>query len=212
MKKTLLILAIATTFVSCKKQSNTPSQSTQSSTSTTTTTPTPTTTVNDTVGKTKLFFAVNLEPYTTSITDYKQDTSNFRVYLNGTKITNFNMTIDVNGNLLRYANFDTFAPNSTKAIWLATGDSLVVEFDHLEYSIDPSHGFNTSHHSNLNVYSALQPTLQYVVGWNNHVINDPSITFTDGANDPYLGTGTDVYGVTFSWNLGRKYRLVYKQL
>lgn len=214
MKKALLILALATTFASCKRQSNTPSQSTQSSNSTTTNTPTSTTTVNDAVGKIKLCFAMNLLPFVTDVFDYKNDTANFRMYHNGTKITNVDITYDSNGNLTRVSDFMQLSPNPTKAIWLAHGDSLVAEFDHLEYNGgDLSHSPNQIHDTKLMIYQS-QSTLPYYNAPSRvdfHAHNN-TLTNADFIADQYLGQGNDNTTLAlWKWNLGKKYRLVYIQ-
>lgn len=208
MKQLIFLLAIAfVSFTSCKKEK----QPEPTPPSSVTTTPTPTVTVNDTIGKTKMYFLVNLVPYVTDVFDYKNDTTNVRVYLNGTKLNNLDIIYN-NGNLVCVGNIKQLSPNPTKVIWLAQGDSLVVEFDNLEYNtFDLAHAANQIHGTKISLYQSLMAYPYYNGGTRlDFKAYDNTLTNADFIADQYLGQGND--GTTLAlwkWNLGKKYRLVY---
>ncbi len=171
MKQLTLILALSIAFASCKKQNNTPSQqSTQNSTTTPTTTPTSTTTANDTVGKIKVYYTVGLEYIITTSTatpvvpDFKQDTSGVRIFLNGTKLTSYDI------NSATYCGLTGLTTNglyggTLKAIWIKKsvnyhdGDSLTIQLDHVELRYGTGAGNNATARVTLQVWDAYGNTL-----------------------------------------------------
>lgn len=204
MKKLLSIisiLAIVVLFDSCKKSSPTPTPSTPSAV---TPTPTPTTTVVDTVGKVRVFFTASLIDVVTSPFDYKYDTLNTRIRLNQTYIHC--------GRTLHNGNLTALSIIPSTNIWMGSGDSLVVEFDSLEY--------NTSFNNPLNSLNGkLQITEQTFNTSGGAVYNnltpiplkDYTITGASSGIDHNLGLAYWFNSSTAqgSWCVGKRTKVVY---
>lgn len=207
MKKLTLILALSIAFASCKKQNNTNTPTTQSSASTSTTTPTSTTTVNDTVGKTRIYFTATLvDVYDTSPFDYKYDTLNTRIRLNQTYLS-CTRQITSQGNL------GALSRPFTNCIWMGSGDSLVVEFDSLEYN---SGGNYTQNYlsGKIQINKAEFNSSGYMVY--SQVIDIPlkDWTITSTGTDHNLGLGhwyTSSYPLNTGWYVGKPTKIVYKR-
>lgn len=168
-----------------------------------------TTKTSDTIGKTKIYFLLNISLAITDVIDYKQDTSNVRVFVNNKLFTKLHG--QYNGqDLIGYANFIYWPgqTNNTEAIWMKKGDSLVIEFDHLEYSTD-NPGFNVPHNNTLKVYKNAPLVANQVNNAGNEVIYDNGLIVTMVNTDKYLGIGKEDGGRTYTWYLGRKYRKVF---
>lgn len=211
MKKLLSIfsiLAIVVLFDSCKKQNTTPTPVTQSTTSssTTSTTPTPTTSVNDTIGKTKIAFGLSLIDVITSPLDYKYDTLNTRIRLNHTYLS-------CTKNITPQGNLTGLSRNLLTAIWMGSGDSLIVEVDSLEYNDGTNHPFNDlngvlqiyeSYYNNSGVFvtNMLTPI----------PLKDYTLTAASTATDHSLGFGVWNNGsnpATTRWYVGKRTRIIY---
>ncbi len=130
MKPLIVIFALSIAFTSCKKQNNTPSQQ-PTQNNTTPTIPTSTTTVNDTVGKIKIFYTLQIGRIAITGRDYKQDTTNVRIYHNGTQLRNHFVNIAPDG-LCAIENGQFTGAHAEMPLWCNHGDSVVMIIDSLE--------------------------------------------------------------------------------
>ena len=231
MKKIFLILIVAVSVLSCKKENNAPSQqSTQSSSNTTTTTPTPTTSINDTVGKIKVFYTIGFAYVITTSTatpvvpDFKQDTSGVTIQLNGTRLTNYDVNSSVNYGLTGLTTHGDYG-GTMKPIWIKkstvfspyNGDSLIVELDHVELRYGAGAGNNAIQSVTLKIWDEYGNQLAFEGG--NQFINMTNCSTTYGnstavnyyaANQYAPLIGFDNTTLNIKWYLGGNFRYKFQ--
>ncbi len=204
MKKVYLLFITLSIvmFASCKKDENAPTpQQPQQQVTPTPPAPTPT-------GK-ETYFAVTLCTQKTTPYDFKQDTTKVRVYHNGTRFYGIYPTYDSYG-LVYLSNFTSSQQGHTndKPIYMNSGDSIVVEFDSLEFSSDATFGFNPKNNNYFKIYTSKKVLDNTLDIW------DTLLNSTAEAGDVHLGTaGNSSYPTLIrDWYLpSKKYRFVYRQ-
>lgn len=220
MKNLIYILIIAIGLVACEKEeipAPTPQPITPTSpTTVTTTTPTNPTTVTtvtpiDTTGngntdKVKLYYSLNLKSLKTTVTDYVHNTDNVRIYHNTTRLQNHviaNNPVDATLGLSLIENCDCNQGVANAALMVSHGDSIVIEFDHLEYNMNnnvPSERF-------LSMFCRFYDENKNQLTQMN--IPDAVAQGTyPNTNDPAIGYGVNQF-TGYNWLLGKSYRMVY---
>lgn len=213
MKKLILTLFTLVILVGCKKSSNTTPQpsSTNNGTGNNTT--------NDTTGKVKIFYSLQMNPltvgYGTGCTgrDYKQDTNNVRIYLNNAQLhsnyVNMSTSPDKLGlNVLENGLISSLSHTVTP-VWCNVGDSIVVVFDSLE--VNGTSAAQTDHFQRMQFTITKNGSTMYSFdtyqygNWAS--ILDPYY-IAAGNGNKLIGT-TKISGLTQNWFIWGRFRLVY---
>ncbi len=216
MKQITLFLSALVILTACKKSSNAPQPA-----QTTSTNSNPTTNPNDTVGKVKIFYSLQMNPVTIgygagcSGRDYVQDTTNVRIYHNTTQLHNHfvNMRTVPDGiglNVLENGPISTL-PHPSTPLWCSIGDSIVLVFDSLE--INGTSAAQTEHFERMQLIITKNGTTSYSFDTYQYgnwaAILDPYYQATGAANR-FLGTTKHpVSDLTQNWFIGSQFRLVY---
>ncbi len=209
MKNLLIILIAVFSFSSCKKKSTSTASSTSNNTSAPTNTTTPTNT-NTAVGDTT-WFTIQLEAPATSAFNYKYDTLNMRILLNGQKIFYAKTNISVlSGQSINFiANFAQVGNQIDYPFKMKSNDTLTFIIDSLMYSSNNFTGDNPIRGGYIKVGKTKPTALtQYDnMMWsadNNAILGNPIGRHLGVANAD--GQGGSVQ--PFDWYVGKKY--VYK--
>ena len=197
MKHILFLLSLTLIFSSCKKNSAKPVSPSQPLVI-------QSPTVVDTTNKTKFNFVITLCVAQTTVgVDYKNDSTNVRLYHNAELIPYYS-TYN-NGNL--YSMLSVDVNNAPVSVWMADGDSLVLEFDRFEYSFDQLTGWNPYHHGKLSLSTKQYPMFDSRQIWNQSLTQWDTIPSTE--IDLGIAKDNASSNLDFHWYLGPKYRLVY---
>lgn len=222
MKNIILILLSVVCFTSCKKSTPAPATPNQPVALPPPNNPPIINSVTpfDTTGKTKMFFFFQLMVTHTQPYDFRNTANNVRIYYNDSLLsyhagydTNIVNGVVTSVDLVTLANFDITPDGISQPdmpLWVSNLDSLVIECDTTEYSIDLIYGANPYHFSRLTLkYKNNKVPFDSRQIWNQTVAPN-----NNTGTDLDLGWATNNQGSTqaavFHWFLSPvKYRQVY---
>lgn len=220
MKNIILILLVAACLASCKKSTPTPTNSQTVQPPPNSSAVTNSVNPNDTTGKTKIFFFFQLMVTHTQPYDFRNTANNVRIYYNDSLLP-YHAGYDtnrVNGvvtsiDLATLANFDVTPDGVSQPdmpLWVSNLDSLVIECDTTEYSIDLIYGANPYHFSRLTLkYKNNKTPFDSRQIWNQTVAPN-NYTGTDLDLGWATNNQSSTQGAVFHWYLSPvRYRQVY---
>lgn len=217
MKNPVLFMLLLASIMACKKSNNTTPepQATPPSNTNNPTNNNP----NDTVGKVKIFYSLQMNPVTVGYglgctgRDYVQDTNNVHIYHNNKQLHNHFVSMrtvpdGVGLNVLENGLISALAHTVTP-LWANIGDSIVVVFDSLE--INGTSAAQSERFQRTILKITKNGSIQYnfdTYQYGNWAsILNPYYT-TTGNSNRFLGT-TKINTITQNWFIGGQFRLVY---
>jgi hypothetical protein len=213
MKKSFLPLLLLSILTACQKNNNPAPQSTQYTSNNSNNN------ANDTIGKTKVFYSIQLSPLTIGYNgtgrDYLQDTTNVRIYHNNKQLHNHFLSMGTSPNALGLNILEngtiSSLSHSVTPLWCSTGDSIVVVFDSLEVNVTTAAQTERFQRTIVKITQNGSTTYNFdTYQYSNWAsILNPYYTATGNSNR-FLGTTIHpTSALTQNWFIGGQFRLVY---